>query len=119
MADDLIERLAHAARSLTLRGDGCKRAFEWFQQTPQPGDLVFESGAAHRAHRLDPGRALLAVGTLVRIAREPYPGDWGDEPAPLERVYYILGLDGREHRWTNAEFLRVPQAPAPWESTNG
>jgi hypothetical protein len=109
-----LHMAAHAAFKLTLRGDGNRRAFEWFQQTPQPGEMVFESGSAWLAFRRNPGRSLLAVGTLVRIAHEPYPGEWGDEKPPLERVYYIQNLDGIERRWTNAEFRRVPQSPEPW-----
>lgn len=108
---------AHTARCLTLHGDSYTPAFNWFQQEPAPGDLVFETGTAHRVYRGDPGRALLAVGTLIRTAWEPFPGDWSDEPkVPLERIYYIRGLDGREHRWTNAQFQRVPNSPEPWRA---
>ena len=29
------------------------------------------------------------------------------EPAPTERIWYIESLDGKLHRWTNADFIRV------------
>lgn len=76
-------------------------------QRPQPGDLVIETSLLY--YPAEPKR----FGTLLRIEREPVcdPSQWDEEaegrPVPTERVFYIRGLDGQEHRWVNADFMRI------------
>jgi hypothetical protein len=69
----------------------------------RPGDLVVETTTFHM-----PGRAAIdAVGYLRRVVWEPI-AEWDDEPRPTEKVFYIRTLDGREYRWTNADFISAP-----------
>lgn len=84
------------------------------------GDIVVEITALHT-----PGRsALNAVGNLLRVTQEPVVFDdksfvWDDEaegrPHPRELCTYIQTLDGREYRWTNANFISVA---AEWPLRN-
>lgn len=99
-------------------------AFEWFNN-PQPGDMVFETSSSFIIHseRFDKARRddLLAIGVgrLVERCREPWPrnpDDSDDEHAErgTELVWYIRNLDGQVRRWTNANFVRIPETPSPW-----
>lgn len=103
----LIRLAAHSAYLLALghRISGCYEKFK----NPQPGDFVWESSSAYMRDR-----DWHAVGKLLRTAREPIPMEWDvavNGPRPTEFVWYIELLDGRESRWTNAEFLKVPAEP--------
>lgn len=104
-----IRFAALAAYRLSLGGTpDAQKAFSWIKD-PKPGDMVCETSSAYQ--RAD---HVIAVGELVRVIREPYPGDFGDEPVPLEQVFYIRCLDGVERRWTNADFIRIPETNTPW-----
>lgn len=104
----MLRCAAYAAYALTLTGDAPRGAFEWFKKTA-PGNMVIETSTMFLRSR-DPR----GIGWLVKTAREPFPGDYGDEPAPLEDVWYIECLDGVIYRWTNAQFVRVPDSVTPW-----
>ncbi len=75
----------------------------------RPGDWVLEISAGRWR---DPENAL---GRLLRLTWEPVrpaEPELGETEAPLERIFYIETLDGREFRWHNAHFIRVF---ATWE----
>lgn len=75
---------------------------------PRIGDLVVEISNQYGRGAYP---AEMRIGRLVRETREPFDMDWNeaeDGPQPTERVTYIAGLDGAEHRWTNARFIAVP-----------
>jgi hypothetical protein len=85
----------------------------------QPGDMVVEIstiwvGLPGPRNNNNPNHYLDSVGVLTKITREPMftPEEWDEntegEPIPTESVYYLNTLDGREFRWTNCEFIRVP-----------
>ncbi|MGB1214951.1 MAG: hypothetical protein ACPG4X_16405 [Pikeienuella sp.] len=80
-------------------------------QSPNIGDIVFESSTIYR-RSLD----LDAVGILLKDCHEPAHTDWDEieegGPCPSERVFYVQTLDGREKRWTNASFHCVPDQNA-------
>lgn len=100
----LIRNASHAAYTLAL-GSARTGVYKKFTD-PQPGDFVWESSTAYI-----PARDWHAVGRLLRIVQEPMQMEWNeaeDGPRPMERVWYIELLDGRESRWTNCEFLKVP-----------
>lgn len=103
----LIRSAAHAAYILAL-GSRSPGAFNRFKN-PKPGDWVWESSTAYWEDR-----AWNAVGKLLRVEQEPIAMEWDEDkdgPRPTERVWYIELLDGRESRWVNAEFLKVPDCP--------
>jgi hypothetical protein len=106
LAATAIRHSTHAAYKLALRGD--HRAYIGFTN-PDIGEMACEHSTVYRP--TTPNK--FAVGTLHRITQEPFPGEWGEDEPPLERVWYIVGLDGKEYRWTNAEFLRVSMS-ARW-----
>jgi hypothetical protein len=84
-------------------------------RNPQPGDLVAEQSGGMR--QFDCAQA---VGWLEKVTREPIPYEGWDEeadgPVPLEDVWYITAIDGRECRWTNCTFLPVPTYPGWWDA---
>ena len=99
----------------TIGGNAIRR---WERmQAPVPGDLVIElstSGWWLRADQPHPGpyaylKAENAIGYLDKIAREPVqPWDDTEEPAPLEKVYYLKLLhDGSTFKWGNASFATI------------
>ena len=99
---------AYSAYSLTLSGGAQRGAFEWFKKVGI-GDMVLETSTMFQRSRDRHG-----IGWLVKKTREPFPGDWGDEEPPLEDCWYIECLDGVIYRWTNADFVRVPEEVCPW-----
>ena len=73
---------------------------------PEIGDLVFEITAFNRP-------AIMRIGWLNRIEREPWP-DWDeaeDGPAETREVWIIRTLDGKEQRRENCKFIVVPTKP--------
>ena len=75
---------------------------------PRIGDLVMETTTQYGRGQYP---AEMRIGRLVRETREPIAMEWDeseDGPKPTERVVYIMGLDGAEHRWTNASFIAIP-----------
>lgn len=98
---------AYSAYTLTLNS-GQQTAFEWFKKV-EPGQMVLEISTI-----FDRSRDRHGIGRLVKKTREPYPADYGDEQTPLEDCWYIECLDGVIYRWTNAGFVRVPEAVSPW-----
>jgi hypothetical protein len=108
IAATLIRRGSHAAYLLALGHASGPHAYQCFKD-PKPGDHVWESSTAYM-----PSRDWHAVGKLLRIVQEPVAMEWNEQedgPHPQERVWYIELLDGRESRWTNCEFLKVPMDP--------
>ena len=73
---------------------------------PRVGDLVVEVSGGYRFS--DPAAA---VGTLMRIAREPCrkpeEGEGETEEDVLATFYYIEDVTGREVRWENCRFIRA------------
>lgn len=112
----LLGCATHAAYMCTLRGDvpvGSSKNFE-----PAIGKMIMEissfywSCAVPFERDYDP---INSIGVWEREEQEPVftPEQWAegggeDEPIPTERVIYIRTLDGREFRWVNANFIRVP-----------
>jgi hypothetical protein len=91
-----------------------QRRFERMDK-PEPGDLVLETSSAwmwikKRQKVGDWWCAENAIGTFLRQEWEPIP-NWNEEDegesAPKERVWYIRSHDGRELRWTNANFIAI------------
>ena len=99
---------AYTAYTLTLNGHAPYGAFEWFKKV-DIGQLVIETSTMFSRDRDRYG-----VGWLVKKTSEPLPGDFGDEEPPLETCWYIECLDGVVYRWTNADFVRVPETATPW-----
>lgn len=99
---------AYSAYSLTLNGGAPPGAVQWFKAV-EPGQMVLETSTMFQRSRDRHG-----IGWLVKKTREPYPGDYGDDKPPLEDCWYIECLDGVIYRWTNADFVRVPETVSPW-----
>lgn len=64
-----------------------QRLCRWMQALA-PGQLVLEVTTARTEHPIE------RVGTLLAITSS--------------HEYTIRTIDGREHRWENAEFVRIP-----------
>lgn len=103
---------AYAAYAATLRGDVPVGSYKNFD--PVVGHPVVE----YAMSRLSSMDVLDCIGVLERNLREPRfsqeewneNGDGPERPIPDEEVWYIRTLDGREVRWTNALFIRVPDS---------
>lgn len=104
LARQMREAIYSAYRA-TLIGNPCQVTLKYYERTsaPVPGDLVIETSTIWRSRGTTD---LDAIGILDRVVREPIP-DWGEEngPAPTEKVWHIKTLDGRDFRWTNANFI--------------
>jgi hypothetical protein len=78
------------------------------------GDLVMETSSTPRwiagVNRTAWHEPENCIGYFLRKAQEAVP-NWDEaeerEPAPTETVWYIQALDGRELRWTNANFVTI------------
>ena len=101
---------AYSAYTLTLSGGAPPGAFQWFTRV-EPGQMVIETSTMFQRSRDRYG-----IGWLVKKTREPMPFDeWpDDEPVPQDDCWYIECLDGVIYRWTNADFVRVPETVNPW-----
>lgn len=105
----LVALLCYSARMLytaTVVGNPCPFVAKLYQelQSPQPGDLVVETSAMHRADRdrtwdESIGRLILVRGEFVPFNEE--------EGGYTETYTYIEGFDGRLHRWHNCCFIKV------------
>ncbi len=113
---------AYGAYMATLRGDVPAWSHKNFE--PEVGQPVVEISTigmwdeperyAAKEEYAHLSNVLNCIGTLERIAAEPVwteeewkeGGDTG--PIPTQKVWYIRTLDGREFRWENATFIRVP-----------
>ena len=96
----------------------------YFQRVSKPriGDWVVETSSRYQA--LKTNTCLTTVGELLRIEYCPMYSEevWAEqfaegeepEPIPTEDIYVIRLLDGREYRWSNAEFVTVPSTS--WHS---
>jgi len=102
---------AYSAYSLSLCAHTVA-AFEWFKNVA-PGQMVLETSTMFQRSRDRHG-----IGWLVKKTREPFPGDYGDDEPPLEDCWYIKCLDGVIYRWTNADFVRVPESVCPWREVS-
>lgn len=99
-----------------LVGNSCPSNTRRFNRmrVPRTGDLVLETSSALLwmlgIRQSDWHVAENGVGYLLREAREAIP-NWDEaelgEPAPTEKIWYIRTLDGRELRWTNADFIAI------------
>ena len=124
---DAVALLCMSASSAYTMSFGCpdQRAFPWFTN-PLFGTLVFEVSAGARAlHKRDYALLAQCIGYLQTIAWESFHTDeewekikheWEGAPRPSEKVFYIKCLTGGEVRWTNADFIRIPEVPAPWRT---
>lgn len=114
---EMLAETANMAYLLTLGGvPPWMAAIGKRMREPQDGDLVFDTSTAYGRYGY---AATMRVGHLMRTAREKvnYP-EWNeatDGPHPTEKVWYIRGLDGVEHRWTNAAFVAIPKHD--WQKT--
>lgn len=68
-----------------------QRIYRWMQSVV-PGHFVLEITTIRRARTID------RVGELLAITSS--------------HEYTIRTIDGREHRWENAEFVRIPRSEA-------
>lgn len=104
----LLQHATNTAWSLALQGTPRSDDAYKHMGNIKPGDMVMETSTALMQSR----PALDGIGELLRVVQEDVPfDDWNvdtDGPIPKERVYYIKTLDGREFRWTNATFVKVP-----------
>lgn len=105
----ILRAAAYSAYHLSLCAHTVE-AFEWFKNV-QIGQLVIETSTIHFRQCNSHG-----IGWLVEKTQEPFPGDWGDEKPPLEPCWYIKCFDGLIYRWTNADFVRVPDSVCPWRT---
>ena len=105
------------ARAWCGGSTACRVRWE-IMSNPLPGDLVVETsthftvGAGRPWH--DGHSYADRLGRLLAVRHEPVdanPEDWYPDPIPTERVWYIALSDGRVHRWVNADFARLPDAP--------
>jgi hypothetical protein len=113
----LMEVTAYNLYSACLVGNPAPFVARLYEQmkSPQSGDVVLEVSTIY-----DESRTGTRLGRLVRVAAEPVftATEWAegggrpDEPIPTERVWYIALDGGREFRWTNATFIRVPETIA-------
>lgn len=88
-------------------------------RNPQPGDLVVERSTIGFAH----GNGT-RCGVLLRKVQEPMhtaeawkeAGGADGEKIPEWTAWYIRLVfdDGREFRWTNADFIAIPQEVWNW-----
>ena len=122
----MLDQLAHMTYKLTLGSvSPWMAAVGKRMREPVEGDLVMETSTYYQSRVWDQSRKAghsrdfapeKRIGRLVKLACEPVAIEWDeaeDGPMPTERVFYIVGLDGQEHRWTNATFIAIPDAS--WE----
>jgi hypothetical protein len=76
---------------------GAQHVHHWMCNI-SPGDLVLEVSSPRHDRNLD------RVGVLVAITMTG--------KTRYSDVYTICTIDGREYRWDNATFVRIPQSAA-------
>ena len=119
----LVARLAYEIYDSTTVGSPAPvvRARRERMKNVQPGDLVVETTAMHRAALRQPLTDIdleyifQGTGYLIKKTSEPcYPeGEWDEEyegrPIPHEDIYYVqYGPDPASVcRWHNCEFLAI------------
>lgn len=114
----LLEINAYACQGATLVGNpapAVKKLGDRMRSV-RVGDMVMETSTIWHEDRVG-----TRIGRLLRVADEPvYTAQaWaenggGDEPIPLEDVYYIGLPDGTEYRWRNASFIAIPDKLGGW-----
>ena len=108
---EMIAQAAYVSYKMTLGTVPPLMSAHFRRMTvPRIGDWVLEVSTHSFGHK-PRYPASMRVGKLLRDVSEPIPMEWNeaeDGPHPEERVYYIEGLDGVEHRWTNASFIAIP-----------
>lgn len=112
-----IRQTADSLWSATLIHPGPK-----YQDLRRDMEVLTPGGLVAEVSTLGIKPAINAVGYLIKKTEEPVdfgPGaDPWDEvaegrPHPTEPIWYIKTLDGREMRWHNARFIRVPRPQFP------
>lgn len=99
--------LARRLWSINHRVTPAQVAFGAFMDNPRPGDLVIEvSNLAWRERKGDLGSGL---GRMV-LKRSEFVPFTESEGGYHDEFTYIETLDGRLERWSNCEFLRLPEA---------
>lgn len=106
---EMIYTNAYMAWVCAAPGASTDAPFAWRERyrlisNPVVGDFVVEvSGGARENSPVG------AVGTLIRIAREPCRElEEGErEEDVLETYYYLEDVTGREVRWENCHFIRA------------
>ena len=105
----ILTRTASLAHSLAIGITPHQKAVRRGLDDTQPGDVVLEittiggrheDGSPADAHRL---------GILRRVAQEPLCEEDG-EVYGHETAWHIELPDGREFRWVNAQFIRLPDS---------
>lgn len=123
----LLELVIDKLHQATFSGGGSQWARDLGQEmsTLKPGDLVVEIstvnlGKMRGDDRQWEDRDVRGIGYLLRIVEEPFwtAAEWaeqdgGTEPIPTHPVTYLRLFDGREMRWENATFVRVPDLLTP------
>ena len=123
----LLELVIDKLHQATFSGGGSPWARDLGHEmsTLKPGDLVVEISTVHLGKmrgddRQWEDRDVRGIGYLLRIAQEPVctSEEWNEgneepEPVPTLTATYLRLLDGREMRWTNAAFVRVPDLLTP------
>lgn len=90
-----------------------RKHFEFFKAISS-GHLVMELSSSF-ADQFDKIRFgyLISVGYEFTHSDEQWETikqEWQDDPRPKEKVFHIKSLfSGEDVRWTNAEFIRVPE----------
>lgn len=129
LAVHLLGCATYTAYIMTLRGDvpfGMSPRFEF-----EIGDYVMETSTVYyffesldgacegfkekvRRMKAEGRSALDCIGRLkaVELTDVFTAEDWGDptRPIPQKKIYVLETLDGREFRWENCSFIKVPNS---------
>lgn len=120
-----IAACGHALWIASLAGSApvTKCLYEWMKAPPRVGDLMLEISSFHRAGvvghvgLLDRIEVRAVCDHEARDANHPGCDDCGpDDRCTEQYTWLITGVRGRDpvwqHRWSNAEFVRLPHTPA-------
>ena len=111
----MIRCTGHELYYVSSTSQGPKWNMLWQRMnSPRPGDMVIELTRIYQDG--ETGNHLRAVGTLLRVTREPVE-PWEDDDLsgrPYEKVWYIRNLAGEEVRWVNADFAAIPTKTRGW-----
>ena len=112
--DVILNALVCAARSnMRVISYNNEVLADWMQRTihPQVGDLVLEISNP-KALAIDRIGRLIShkEEDPIQLKKDYDEAAWGRPYPPyLEDTYRIRTVDGREVKWTNAEFMRIPE----------
>ncbi len=111
---ELIAASAYVAHGLALSGHQTPRQASYWTRMghPQAGDLVVEV-TNWNAPAIDRLGRLESVKDEEPDGKEEYDEEsWGRPwPPYLEKTWRIVTIDDRKMKWTNANFIVVPEHP--------